>query len=123
MPSEEHNRMVDRAILWLQQQKFVSVMVETKIVVEGHYVGVTAPRGAYPRGATLTPDAIGYSDSRKVVVECGSVVQLDRLHIFKSLGYEVYIWPYDAEEPYIWSEDMGLCRYCGRKFNHIGRVL
>ena len=120
MAYEEHDEMKKGAIAWLRQQGFVDILVEAKIIVTGDSAGKVAPEKGNPRGTTLVPDVIGYSSDRKVIVECGSVGPPDRLLLFSGLGYEVYVWPYDGKEPYKWSEDVNYCRFCGRKFEHLG---
>lgn len=119
MPSEEHSELEERAIAWLKQQGFVDIMTETKIVVVGDSAGKIACKTGNPYGTTRTPDVIGLGSTRKVIIECGSMVRPDKLYQFRDLGFEVYIWPYDAVEPYLWSKDVRFCGHCGRKFEHL----
>lgn len=119
MSSEEHDKLQRNATAWLRQQGFTNVVTETRIVVTGKLAGSIAPGKGNHYGTTLTPDVIGINGTRKAVVECGSIIPLDRLYKFQSLGFEVYVWPYDALEPYLWSESVCMCRFCGRKFKHV----
>jgi hypothetical protein len=116
MSSEEHDELQRNAVVWLKQQGFTNVMTEVKVIIEGELAGTMAPGKGNRYGTTLTPDVIGINGTRKAVIECGSIIPLDRLYKFQSLGFEVYIWPFDALEPYLWSEDVCLCRFCGRRF-------
>ncbi len=123
MPSREHKDIVWEAYIWLRQQGFVDILVETRIIVVGDSAGETTPEGRYLPGVTLKPDVIGYKSTLKVVIECGSIMKPSRLLVFQEMGYEVYVWPYDAKEPYLWSENLGLCRFCGRKFEHSRHIV
>lgn len=123
MSTEEHDEIEERASAWLSRQGFINILVEPKIAVAGNSAGEVAPEKGNPYRTTLTPDVVGYRGTRKVAVECGSAMRPGRLALLRGLGYEVYLWPYDAEEPYKWSEDVNFCRFCGRKFEHLGRMV
>ncbi len=96
-------------------------MTETRIMIAGTHRGEINHDKRFPAsgGMTRIPDVIGLSDERKVIIECGSTIDVEKLYLFQDLGFGVYIWPYDDLEPYLWSEDVYFCRHCGHKFNHI----
>ncbi len=123
MPSEEHDELEEKAVAWLKQQGFTGAMTEIKIIVVGKSAGSIAPKKGNPYGTTHTPDVVGLSSTRKVIIECGTISGQDRLYRFQDLGFEVYIWPYDALEPYLWSKDICFCRYCGRKFENMNTIV
>lgn len=126
MPSKEHDELVEMAAAWLTGQGFTEVLIEAKVVVVGELKGSIARREDIHygyiyesiHGTTRTPDVIGFNNKRRVIIECGSVMRLERLSQFQDLGFEVYIWPYDTLEPYLWSGSICLCKHCGRKFEH-----
>lgn len=122
MPSEEHNELEEKAIAWLRQQGFVDILVEARISVVGDSAGEVMTKDDHPPfGSTLRPDVVGFSSTRKVIVECGSPGPVSRLFTFRNLGYEIYIWPYGEEEPYRVTRGVSFCSECGHRFKSPGR--
>lgn len=121
--AEEHDALKEKATAWLEQRGFSDIVVEPKIAIVGEFAGNTVPSRSKEYGPTLSPDIVGRDGARKLVVECGSIMETDRLYVFRDLGFEVYLWPYDADEPFLWSENVGFCRFCGRRFEHLKRAI
>ena len=59
-------------------------------------------------------DVMGMVGDRKIAVECGGSLRSKLQHI-ECIVDELYIFPYGASEPFLWSDEVELCRFCGRR--------
>lgn len=54
-----------------------------------------------------------------IAVECGGS-QLRKLKRMRALVNSIYILPYNAKIPYLWSDDIGVCSKCGHIVSKLG---
>lgn len=96
--SEEHKELKVLATQWLTDIGCVDVKEEFHAgdATSGHII----------------LDVTGYRNGSLIAVECGGS-QERKLKIAMSLTNNIYIWPYNYQQPFLFKKGMRICNCCG----------
>lgn len=111
--TEKHDELKLRATGWLREMGFNDIEFE---------VHIANPETGKTWCGSFVIDVVGRKEGEKVAVECGGsrVKKLIDIHIYFD---KIYIWPYGANEPYLWAHDINVCQNCGHNIGYLSTRL
>lgn len=108
--SIKHKQLQARALIYLQNLGCNDAQIER----------VIGESWNSRRQGTITADVAGYLGGKLITIECGGLGRKVRFRRYGRLLSSgdiavIFVWPYNAVEPYIWQPDLEICPTCGNK--------